>query len=160
MEKIVVGNPKEEQRKKLVELIASQVCEDYNPVCDYREPHNCEYCYANDCRIGDLADFLLKNNFDFQNFAKYEFVHNTIDYYVCTNCQNPPIPIRPNVWHFIPHCWHCGAIMTNAEELKKEQEERANRNLEEFWKNSIVSVNEIFSENTIENNEFWKTEKQ
>ena len=47
------------ERERLVEMIGSKVCEDYSPNCDEWQPHSCEKCYANDCRIGDLADYLL-----------------------------------------------------------------------------------------------------
>ena len=50
------------ERERLVEMIGSKVCEDYSPNCDEWQPHSCEKCYANDCRIGDLADYLLENN--------------------------------------------------------------------------------------------------
>ena len=50
------------ERERLIELIGSKVCEDYSPNCDEWQPHSCEKCYANDCRIGNLADYLLENN--------------------------------------------------------------------------------------------------
>ena len=50
------------ERERLIEMIGSKVCEDYSPNCDEWQPHSCEKCYANDCRIGDLADYLLENN--------------------------------------------------------------------------------------------------
>ena len=50
------------ERERLIELIGSKVCEDYSPNCDEWQPHSCEKCYANDCRIGELADYLLANN--------------------------------------------------------------------------------------------------
>ena len=49
------------ERERLIEMIGSKVCEDYSPNCDEWQPHSCEKCYANDCRIGDLADYLLEN---------------------------------------------------------------------------------------------------
>ena len=49
------------ERERLIELIGSKVCEDYSPNCDEWQPHSCEKCYANDCRIGELADYLLAN---------------------------------------------------------------------------------------------------
>ena len=45
--------------KRLVELIGSKICESYSPTCDEYEPHTCEKCYANDCKIGDLADAII-----------------------------------------------------------------------------------------------------
>lgn len=47
------------ERERLIELIGSKVCEDYSSNCDEWQPHSCEKCYANDCRIGELADYLL-----------------------------------------------------------------------------------------------------
>lgn len=49
------------ERERLIELIGSKVCEAYDSNCDEWQPHSCEKCYANDCRIGDLADYLLAN---------------------------------------------------------------------------------------------------
>ena len=49
------------ERERLIELIGSKVCEDYSPNCDEWQPHSCEKCYVNDCRIGELADYLLAN---------------------------------------------------------------------------------------------------
>lgn len=48
-------------RDRLIELIGSKVCEAYSPTCDEWQPHSCEKCFANSCRIGDLADYLLAN---------------------------------------------------------------------------------------------------
>ena len=46
-------------RDRLIELIGSKICEDYSPTCDEWQPHSCEKCYANDCKIGELADTIL-----------------------------------------------------------------------------------------------------
>lgn len=48
-------------RERLIELLGSKVCEDYSPTCDEWQPHSCEKCYANNCRIGELADYLIAN---------------------------------------------------------------------------------------------------
>lgn len=48
-------------RDRLIELIGSKVCEDYSPTCDEWQPHSCEKCFANSCRIGELADHLIAN---------------------------------------------------------------------------------------------------
>jgi hypothetical protein len=50
-------------RKRLIELIGSKVCEAYDSNCDEWQPHSCEKCYANDCMIGELADYLLAEGF-------------------------------------------------------------------------------------------------
>ena len=52
-------------REKLIELLASKVCDAYSPTCDEWQPHNCGKCYANDCRIADLADHLIANGVTF-----------------------------------------------------------------------------------------------
>ena len=49
-------------REKMIELLASKVCDAYSPTCDEWQPHNCGQCYANDCRIADLADHLIAND--------------------------------------------------------------------------------------------------
>lgn len=46
-------------KERLIELIGSKICEDYSPTCDEYSPHTCSKCYANDCKIGDLADAIL-----------------------------------------------------------------------------------------------------
>lgn len=48
-------------RDRLVELIGSKVCEGYSPTCDEYDPHTCSNCYANNCKIGSLADHLFVN---------------------------------------------------------------------------------------------------
>ena len=48
-------------RDRLIELIGSQICDDYSPTCDEWEPHSCENCYANNCTVGKLANYLLAN---------------------------------------------------------------------------------------------------
>ena len=50
---------REAERKRLVELIGSKICEDYSPTCDEYKPHTCEKCFANNCSIGELADHIL-----------------------------------------------------------------------------------------------------
>ena len=49
---------KEKQIEELCEVIASMICEIYNPLCDEYEPHTCSHCYANSTKIGDLAEML------------------------------------------------------------------------------------------------------
>ena len=49
-------------RNRLVELIASKMCENYSPTCDEYNPHTCGNYYANNCKIGTLADYILANS--------------------------------------------------------------------------------------------------
>ena len=49
------------EREKLIELLASKICEDYDPNCTEHTPHSSEKCYANDCSVGELADFLIQS---------------------------------------------------------------------------------------------------
>ena len=49
---------KEKQIEELCEVIASMICEIYNPLCDEYEPHTCSHCYANSTKIGDSAEML------------------------------------------------------------------------------------------------------
>lgn len=51
----------DKQKDRLVELIGSKVCEEYSPNCDEYEPHTCEKCYANFCKVGDLADAIISD---------------------------------------------------------------------------------------------------
>ena len=46
-------------RDRLIELIGSKICDGYSPNCDEYSPHTCKNCYANDCKIGDLADAII-----------------------------------------------------------------------------------------------------
>lgn len=48
-------------RNELIELIGSNICEDYSSTCDEWQPHSCEKCYANNCAIGKLADNIIKD---------------------------------------------------------------------------------------------------
>lgn len=48
-------------RDELIELIGSNICEDYSSTCDEWQPHSCEKCYANNCAIGKLADNIIKD---------------------------------------------------------------------------------------------------
>ena len=49
---------KEKQIKEMCDVIASMICEIYNPLCDEYEPHTCSHCYANSTKIGDFAEML------------------------------------------------------------------------------------------------------
>lgn len=49
-------------RDRLIGLIGSKVCDSYSPTCDEYDPHTCGNCYANNCKIGTLADYLLANS--------------------------------------------------------------------------------------------------
>lgn len=51
----------EELKQRLIELIASKVCDEYSPTCDEWQPHDCGKCYANNCHIADIADHLIAN---------------------------------------------------------------------------------------------------
>ena len=42
----------------MCEIIASMICEVYNPLCDENKPHTCSRCYANSTKIGDFAEML------------------------------------------------------------------------------------------------------
>ena len=49
---------KEKQIEEMCDVIASMICEIYNPLCDEYEPHTCSHCYANSTKIGDFAEML------------------------------------------------------------------------------------------------------
>lgn len=49
---------KQEQIEEMCEVIASMICQIYNPQCNEYEPHTCSHCYANDTLIGDFAEML------------------------------------------------------------------------------------------------------
>lgn len=46
-------------REKLIELIASKVCDTYSEACEEWLPHDCGKCYANNCHIAEIADHLI-----------------------------------------------------------------------------------------------------
>lgn len=48
----------EKQIEEMCEIIASMICEVYNPLCDENKPHTCSRCYANSTKIGDFAEML------------------------------------------------------------------------------------------------------
>ena len=48
-------------REKLIELIASKVCDTYSEACEEWLPHDCGKCYANNCHIAEIADHLIAN---------------------------------------------------------------------------------------------------
>lgn len=52
-------------RDKLIELIASKVCDTYSEACDEWLPHDCGKCYANNCHIAEIADHLIANGVAF-----------------------------------------------------------------------------------------------
>ena len=49
---------REKQIEEMCEIIASMICEVYNPLCDENKPHTCSRCYANSTKIGDFAEML------------------------------------------------------------------------------------------------------
>lgn len=49
---------RKKQIEELCEVIASMICEIYNPMCDENKPHTCSHCYANSTKIGDFAEML------------------------------------------------------------------------------------------------------
>ena len=49
---------REKQIEEMCDVIASMICEIYNPLCDEYEPHTCSHCYANSTKIGDFAEML------------------------------------------------------------------------------------------------------
>lgn len=55
-------------REKLVELIAQKVCETWSRTCDQWMPHDCGKCYANDCHISEIADYLIRNGVTVQEW--------------------------------------------------------------------------------------------
>ena len=65
-----------------MELIASKVCEDYSPICDEWQPHDCGKCYANNTRIAYIAEYLIANGVTVQELALPEE-----DYYVLRNTE-------------------------------------------------------------------------
>ena len=56
-------------REKLVELIAQKVCDTWSESCDQWLPHDCGKCYANDCHISEIADYLVSNGVTVQDWV-------------------------------------------------------------------------------------------
>ena len=55
-------------REKLVELIAQKVCDTWSESCDEWLPHDYGKCYANDCLISEIADYLISNGVTVQEW--------------------------------------------------------------------------------------------
>ena len=55
-------------REKLIELIASKVCDTYSEACEEWLPHDCGKCYANSCHIAEIADHLIANGVTIQKW--------------------------------------------------------------------------------------------
>ena len=55
-------------REKLAELIAQKVCDVWSEACDERIPPDCGKCYANTCRIAEVADHLIANGVTIQRW--------------------------------------------------------------------------------------------
>ena len=49
-------------REKLIELIASKVCDIYSEYSEEWIPHDCGECYSKNCRIAESADHLIAND--------------------------------------------------------------------------------------------------
>ena len=55
-------------REKLIELIASKVCDTYSEAYEEWLPHDCRKCYANNCHIAEIADYLIANGVTVQKW--------------------------------------------------------------------------------------------
>jgi hypothetical protein len=55
-------------REKLIELIASKVCDTYSEAFEEWLPHDCGKCYANNCHIAEIADYLIANGVTVQKW--------------------------------------------------------------------------------------------
>lgn len=55
-------------REQLVELIAQKVCDIWSEACDERIPPDCGKCYANNCRIAEVANHLIANGVTIQRW--------------------------------------------------------------------------------------------
>jgi hypothetical protein len=77
------GGRKMTEKEMLVELIASKVCEDYSPVCDEWQPHDCGKCYTSDCRISEIADYLIANGVTVQRWISVSEPPKENGYYLC-----------------------------------------------------------------------------
>ena len=99
----------EELKQRLIELIASKVCDAYSPTCDEWQPHDCGKCYVNDCHIADIADHLIANGVTFRE--RGEWVHIGGDEWRCPACGN--VIFTEGSWEkpTQKHCDECGADM-------------------------------------------------
>ena len=77
-------------REKLVELIAQKVCETWSGTCDQWLPHDCGKCYANDCHISEIADYLISNGVTVQEWIPFkDRLPEAGGYVVCIAKRNP-----------------------------------------------------------------------
>ena len=112
-------------REKLVELIAQKVCETWSGTCDQWLPRDCGKCYANDCHISEIADYLISNGVTVQEHGYWETVvevrDNTvcgngvkIEYKRCSCCKNPAKFFEDDF------CGNCGAKLDLPQPTKGE----------------------------------------
>ena len=64
----------EKQIEEMCEIIASMICEVYNPLCDENKPHTCSRCYANSTKIGDFAEMLYNAGYRKQSEVAEEII--------------------------------------------------------------------------------------
>ena len=115
-------------RERLVELIGAKICEDYSPTCNEWQPYSCEKCYANNCRIGDLADYLLENGvvevrhgkWKEDAFLKPDGLVKRYPSVKCSECEIVFCDIINNHNYMYRYCPHCGAKMDKGEEENAE----------------------------------------
>ena len=66
-------------REKLIELIASKVCDIYAEYCEEWIEHDCVACYSKNCLIAESADHLIANGVTIPVRCKECFYHH----YIC-----------------------------------------------------------------------------
>ena len=104
----------EELKQRLIELIASKVCDAYSPTCDEWQPHDCGKCYANNCHIADIADHLIANGVTILDRGEWETQKYPLTQ--CSECYRVRDFVHDHGWNFCPNC---GADMRGVTETEK-----------------------------------------
>ena len=108
---------REKQIEEMCEIIASMICEAYNPLCDENKPHTCSRCYANSTKIGDFAEMLY--NAGYRKQSEGEWIKSKSGLYVCSECDKTcPYDAQADdisYWE-CKYCPNCGAKMKGGTE--------------------------------------------
>lgn len=99
---------REKQIEEMCEIIASMICEVYNPLCDENKPHTCSRCYANSTKIGDFAEMLYNAGYRKQSVGEWIWDREHSNY-KCSLCGEYDIGVPK-------FCRECGAKMKGGEE--------------------------------------------
>ena len=115
-------------RERLIELIGSKICDDYTPTCDEYNPHTCSNCYANNCKIGELADYLLEHGVIVLKHKPIGVMSDgnkfNSDVY-CPYCGTNLSGLYGDEPTRIIQCYNCGEFLDETKIMTREEAEKA-----------------------------------